>query len=71
MNATPVPINIIQVYALTAESSDRDIEKFYGDLENTLKATKHHENIIIGDFNAKVGNVDGTVTGKYGLGDRN
>uniref|UniRef100_A0A8D8V3E1 Craniofacial development protein 2 n=1 Tax=Cacopsylla melanoneura TaxID=428564 RepID=A0A8D8V3E1_9HEMI len=66
-------IHIIQVYAPTADKSDEEIETFYEEIESLLKTTKKHDiTIILGDFNAKVGDcvVDG-ITGAYGLGTRN
>ncbi|KAI5751342.1 hypothetical protein M8J77_006574 [Diaphorina citri] len=66
-------INIIQVYAPTADKSDEEIESFYEDIKKVLRTTKKHDvTMILGDFNAKVGDieVDG-VTGAFGLGDRN
>ncbi|XP_065218893.1 craniofacial development protein 2-like [Planococcus citri] len=71
-DAKPVPVSVIQVYAPTSDSSDEDIEDFYDNHEKTLRATKKNEaKIVIGDFNAKVGNLAGNVTGRYGLGNRN
>uniref|UniRef100_A0A8D8M2B6 Craniofacial development protein 2 n=1 Tax=Cacopsylla melanoneura TaxID=428564 RepID=A0A8D8M2B6_9HEMI len=65
--------NVIQVYAPTADKADEEVEAMYQDLQNLLKTTKQEDvNIIIGDFNAKVGSeaVHG-CTGMFGLGDRN
>ena len=63
-------INIIQVYAPTSDKSDEEIESFYQDIRTLLNATKKHQvTIVLGDFNAKVGDtkVDG-CTGAFGLG---
>ena len=38
MNTKPVPLNIFQVYAPTAESKEEDIDKFYEDLQNAKNA---------------------------------
>ncbi|XP_037931408.1 craniofacial development protein 2-like [Teleopsis dalmanni] len=73
INAKPLNINIIQVYAPTADKSDDEIKSFYAELNELMRLTKSHEiNIIQGDFNAKVGKgeVNGVV-GQYGLGERN
>jgi len=52
----PVNINIIQVYAPTADKEKEDIDNFYEQLREILRSVKTHEiNMIIGDFNAKVG----------------
>ncbi|XP_037942288.1 craniofacial development protein 2-like [Teleopsis dalmanni] len=72
INAKPLNINIIQVYAPTPDKSDDEIESFYAELNELMRLTKSHEiNIIQGDFNAKVGRgeVHGVV-GQYGLGER-
>lgn len=66
-------INIIQAYAPTSSSSEDEIENFYADMDSAMKECKFGEvTIVMGDFNAKVGNLgDGETTGKFGLGDRN
>ena len=73
LNATPCNINIITAYAPTSESTEEEIDKFYTELDKTLKETKKEElNVILGDFNAKVGKgIDGEVVGEFGLGTRN
>ena len=48
---------LIQLYAPTSSASDADMANFYDDVEVALKKCKHNEiPIIMGDFNAKVGN---------------
>lgn len=66
-------INIIQIYAPTAEKDDEEIESFYQSLEEVLRTTKDRDvKIILGDFNAKIGEGEVTdIIGKYGLGQRN
>ncbi|GFN83273.1 craniofacial development protein 2 [Plakobranchus ocellatus] len=69
----PVDLNIIQVYAPTANSNDEDLDKFYNDLDTARTQCKSQDPLIImGDFNAKVGTekVD-DILGKHGLGIRN
>ncbi|GFO05072.1 craniofacial development protein 2-like protein [Plakobranchus ocellatus] len=69
----PVNLNIIQVYAPTANSNDEDLDKFYNDLDTAKTQCKSQDPLIImGDFNAKVGTdkVD-AIVGKHGLGIRN
>uniref|UniRef100_A0A8D8WPG5 Craniofacial development protein 2 n=1 Tax=Cacopsylla melanoneura TaxID=428564 RepID=A0A8D8WPG5_9HEMI len=66
-------VNIIQVYAPTADKPEEEIETFYEDIKTVLATTKKHDiTMILGDFNAKVGDtvVEG-VTGAFGLGERN
>jgi len=73
LDAKPIAINIIQVYAPTADKNEDDIDKFYGEVLELLKYTKPHEiNMIMGDFNAKVGvgKVE-NVVGAFALGNRN
>lgn len=61
-------MNIVQVYAPTSEKQDDIVEQ-----SDIMKLTKKGElNIIIGDFNAKVGvGAKGDVVGGFGLGIRN
>lgn len=66
-------MNLIQVYAPTADGEDNDIETFYEQIEEALKMTKCKEiTMILGDLNAKIGKgQSGKNVGKYGLGERN
>lgn len=69
----PVNLTIIQVYAPTTDAEEETIEEFYDVLQQTIDQTpKKDMMIVIGDLNAKVGDVSvlGT-TGKFGLGKRN
>lgn len=73
LKGQPIDINLIQIYAPTAERPEDELEEFYADLKKIRKHTKQHEiNIYMGDWNAKVGGerVE-NVTGPYGLGSRN
>ncbi|GFN99355.1 craniofacial development protein 2-like protein [Plakobranchus ocellatus] len=68
-----VDLNIIQVYAPTANSNDEDLDKFYNDLDTAKTQCKSQDPLIImGDFSAKLGKdkVD-DIVGKHGLGIRN
>ncbi|XP_030746013.1 craniofacial development protein 2-like [Sitophilus oryzae] len=73
LETSKIRTNIIQVYAPTAQSEDREIDEFYGQIEQLWKNIKKHEvTIVMGDFNAKIGRrgvVD--VIGEHGLGQRN
>ncbi|GFO22539.1 craniofacial development protein 2-like protein [Plakobranchus ocellatus] len=65
----PVDLNIIQVYAPTANSDDEDLDKFYNNLDTAKTQCKSQDPLIImGGFNAKVGTdkVD-DIVGKHGL----
>ena len=65
----PFNITVIQVYALTGNTEEAEVEWFYEDLQDLLElTTKKDVLFIIGDWNAKVGSheIPG-VTGKFGL----
>ena len=52
----PLNITVVQVYAPTADSTEDDIERFYEQLEDTMKGVPNKDiKLIIGDWNAKVG----------------
>lgn len=66
-------LNIIQIYAPTNDKSDAEVEDFYSVLDEAMKHTKKGEiNMVIGDFNAKIGSgKENDVVGQHGLGERN
>ena len=70
---TPFNITIVQVYPLTSNAEEAEVEWFYEYLQNLLElTTKKDVLFIIGDWNAKVGSQETPgVTGKFGLGIRN
>ena len=50
-------ITIIQVYALTSNAEEAEVDCFYEDLQELIELTpKKDVLLIIGDWNAKVGN---------------
>jgi exonuclease III len=63
--------SIIQVYAPTLDSDDIIKDKFYDDLNNLIQSvSSKHLTIVMGDFNAKVGNEHQdwpSCLGKFGL----
>ena len=61
---------IIQVYTLTSNAEEAEVEQFYEDLQDVLELTlKKDVLFIIGDWNAKAGSQETPgVTGKFGLG---
>ena len=66
----PFNITVTQVYALTSNAEEAEVERFYEDFQDLLERTPKKDVLfIIGDWNAKVGS-QGTpgVTGKFGLG---
>ena len=60
---------VIQVYALTSNPEEAEVEQFYEDLQDLLELTPKEDVLfIIGDWNAKVGSQEiPGVTGKFGL----
>ena len=69
----PFNITVIQVYALTSNAEEAEVECLYEDLQDFIKLTPQKGVLfIIGDWNAKVGSQETPgVTGKFGLGIRN
>ena len=67
-----IQIMVIQVYALTSNAEEGEIERFYEDLQDLLELTPKKDVLfIIGDWNAKVkGQETPGVAGKFGLGIR-
>ena len=66
-------IMVIQVYALTSNAEEAEVEWFYEDLQDFLELTPKKDVLsIIGDWNAKVGSQETPgITGKFGLGVQN
>ena len=66
----PFNIMIIQVYALTSNAEEAEVEWFYEYLQNLLGLTPRKDVLFtIGDWNAKVGSQETPgVTGEFGLG---
>ena len=66
-------ITVIQVYALTSNAEEAEVEWFYEDLQDLLDLTpKKDVFFIIADWNAKVGSQEiPGITGKFGLGVQN
>ena len=64
---------VIQVYALTSNAVEAEVERFYEDLQDLLELTPKKDVLfIIGDWNAKVGSQEiSGVTGKFVLGVQN
>ena len=69
----PFNIMVIQVYALTNNTEEAEVEWFYEDLQDLLELTSQKDVLfIIGDWNAKVGSQETHgVTGKFCLGVQN
>ena len=64
---------VIQVYALTSNAEEAEVEQFYEDLQDLLELTPPKDVFFItGDWNAKVGSQETPgVTGRFGLGVQN
>ena len=69
LQGKPFNITVIQVYALTRNAEETEVERFYEDLQDLLELTpKKGVLFIIGDWNAKVGSQEiPGVAGKFGL----
>ena len=69
----PFNITVIQVYALTSNTEDAEVQQFYEDLQDLLELTSQKDVLfIIEDLNAKLGSQETSgVTGKFGLGVQN
>ena len=69
----PFNIREIQVYALTSNAEEAEVEQFYDDLQGLLELKPKKDVLfIIGDWNAKVGSQETPgLTGKFDLGIRN
>ena len=66
-------ITVIQVYVLSSNAEEAEIEQFYEDLQDLLELTPKKDVLfVIEDWKAKVGSqkIPG-VTGKFGLGVQN
>ena len=52
----PFSITVIQVYVLTSNAEESEVEQFYEDLHDLLELTPPKDDLfIVGDWNAKVG----------------
>ena len=60
---------VFQIYTLTSNAEEADIEWFYEDLQDLLELTPKKDVLFItGDLNAKVGSQETPgVTGKFSL----
>ena len=65
----PLNITVIQVYALTSNAKEAEVDLFDEDLQELLELTPQKDVLfIIGDWNAKGGSQEiPGVTGKFGL----
>ena len=69
----PFNITVMQVYALTSNTEQAEVELFYDELQDLLELTLKKDVLFnVGDSNVQVGilKIPG-VTGKFGLGVQN
>ena len=73
MQSQTFNITVIQVYALTNNAEEAEVERFCEDLQDLLELTSKKDVLFIkGDWNAKVGSQEiPRVTDKFGLGVQN
>ena len=66
----PFNITVVQVYALTSNAEEAEVEQFYEDLQELLELTPPKDVLfIIGDWNAKVESQETPgLAGKFVLG---
>ena len=67
-------LQVVQVYSATSSHDDEEVEELYEEVAKIMEKSKSQYRIIIGDFNAKVGQQiqgDGGAVGAFGLGERN
>ena len=69
----PFNITVIQIYALTSNGEEAEVEQFYEDLQDLLELTPKKDILFITrDWDAKIGSQEiPGVIGKFGLGIQN
>ena len=68
----PFNITVIQVYALTSNAEEAEVEQFYEDLQDCLELTPKKDVLFITrDWHVKGSQEIPGVTGKFGLGVQN
>ena len=69
----PFNVTVIQVYVLTSNAEEAEVEQFYEDLQDLLELISKKDVVfIIEDWNAKEGSQETPgVTGKFGIGVQN
>ncbi|XP_052742326.1 craniofacial development protein 2-like [Bicyclus anynana] len=66
-------LKVIQVYAPTSTHPDEEVEVLYEDISKAIHASNSYYNVVMGDFNAKLGERSGSElkVGRFGYGQRN
>ena len=69
----PFNITVIQVYALTSNAEEAEVEWFHENLQDLLELTPNNDVLcIIGDSNGKIESQEiSGITGKFGFGVQN
>ena len=69
----PFNITVIQVYTMTSNAEEAEVEWFHEDLQDLLELTPKKDVLFItGNWNANLGGQETPgVTGKFGLGGQN
>ena len=71
-NAKPRNVTMIQAYSPTTTASEEKVNKFYRDLHETVsKSPRQDILLMMGDFNAKVGNEVNGANGGLGMHEAN
>ena len=73
LQGKPFSVTLIQVYDLTSNAEEAEVERFYEDLQDLLELTPKKDVLFFrGDWNAEVGSQEiPAVTGRFGLGVQN
>ncbi|XP_056641545.1 craniofacial development protein 2-like [Diorhabda sublineata] len=68
-----ITIKVVQIYAPTSSHEDEEIEVLYDEITQSLTENKTRYTLIIGDFNARIGEQcnSSQYVGQFGLGKRN
>ncbi len=66
-------LKVIQVYAPTSTHPDEEVEVMYEDISRAIHTNKTYFNVVMGDFNAKLGTRGDNElrVGQFGYGQRN
>ncbi|KAG8226846.1 hypothetical protein J437_LFUL004087 [Ladona fulva] len=71
LKAEPVNAVTVQVYLPTSEHSDDEVELVYEETEEAMRRVRGNKNVIVmGDWNAVVGQGKYEEVGEFGLGNR-
>ena len=66
--AKPKNLTVVQAYAPTSAASQADRDAFYAELSMTLRRTEKKDQLILmGDFNAKVGDINSQLANSEGI----